>query len=158
MSLSDMWEAAAFSSLYPCHSVRRSGGDSTSLPATTWINSKLLVSLALSEVGWEFWDMAGDRGQVRHRERTLQNQVGLSHLSLEITPWGGILCCPHSPARGQITGVCYLTEHLGTRCHRSCHSAEARSLTLRECGVNSNQGTPHGTAGWHPHSCRGHEN
>lgn len=108
MSLSGMWEAAAFSSLHPCHS----GGQAETAPACLQprgLNSKLLVFLALSEVGWEFWDMTGDRGQVRHRERTLQNQVGLSHLSLEITPWGGILCCPHSPARGQITGVYYLT-------------------------------------------------
>lgn len=157
MSLSGMWEAAAFSSLYPCHS----GGQAETAPVCLQprgMNSKLLVSLALPEVSWEFWNMTGDRGQVRHRERTLQNQVGLSHLSLEITPWGGILCCPHSPARGQITGVYYLTGHLGTQCHRSCYSVEAQSLTLRECGVNSNQGTPHETAGWHPHSCRGHEN
>lgn len=123
MSLSGMWEAAAFSNLYPCHS---GGQVETALACLQprGMNSKLLVSLALSEVGWEFWDMAGDRGQIRHRERTLQNQVGLSHLILEITPWGGILCCPHFPARGQIIGVCVLL-------HRTLR--DPVSLQLLQC-------------------------
>lgn len=98
------------------------------------MNSKLFLRLGGNS---GIWLGTGDRSDPG-REHFEIRPWAVSQLVLEIAPWGGILHCPHFPARGQITGVCHLAGHSGTQCHHCCCSAEARSLTLRECGVNLN--------------------